>query len=445
MARRSVRSVRWRVTLAATLVTAVAVLLGGWFIVRTVDRTLLERAESARERVVAEVVRRIEAGADPTEVSLPPPSTPMYIQVQDLDGDVLVAGSNVPFTIPVERDTFTAAGQEVAISSAVADGPTGRVNVVAAYPLSEVERSVETLRNSLWIGLPLLVGLVAAVAWVATGRALRPVDAIRAEVDAITGSTLHRRVPEPATDDEVARLARTMNAMLDRLEAASDRQRQFVADASHELRTPVSTLRAELEVALQYPERADWPATARSLLAEEERLETLIADLLLLAQLDETDPVGSGATVDVGAIAREEAARANRSGVTVDVACDHDASLTVTGSPGLLARAISNLVSNAVRHARTCVEVSTARRDGRVRVIVDDDGAGIPAGARAEVFERFTRLEEGRARDHGGAGLGLPIARRIVERHSGSLQLEDAPLGGARLVIDLPAADRAAR
>jgi signal transduction histidine kinase len=442
MTARSVRSVRWRVTFTATVVTGAAVFVGGWFIVRTVDRTLIQRAEDAREGVVEEVVRRIEAGQDPTRVALPSASAPMFIQIQAVDGDLILGDRDIAL-LPIGQETFLTEGQEMAITSGVADGPSGRVNVIAASPLSDVERSVETLRNSLWIGLPALVGMVAAVAWVATGRALRPVDAIRSEVDAITGSTLHRRVPEPGTEDEIARLARTMNAMLDRLEVASDRQRQFVADASHELRSPVAALRAELEVALQYPERADWPATARALLAEEDRLEQLIADLLLLARLDETDPVGSGEVVDLAETIRDEAERVHRDGVAVSVSSDGSGSATVSGSGGLLARAVGNLLSNAVRHARTNVEIAARARDGRVRVLVDDDGTGIAPGARDEVFERFTRLEEGRSRDGGGAGLGLPIARRVVERHGGTLRIDDAPLGGARLVIDLPAADRA--
>ena len=150
----------------------------------------------------------------------------------------------------------------------------------------------------LRFGLPALVALVAAVAYVLVGRALRPVEAIRAEVDAITGSTLHRRVSEPPTDDEIGRLARTMNAMLDRLDTAATRQRQFVADASHELRSPVAAIRTGLEVARRKADRANWPAVADTALAEESKLEALLDDLLLLANHDENGaphpPPGAG-------------------------------------------------------------------------------------------------------------------------------------------------------
>jgi signal transduction histidine kinase len=156
------------------------------------------------------------------------------------------------------------------------DTPSGRLTVTSAAPVDQVARSVDALRERLWIGLPALIALVAAVAWVLVGRALRPVDAMRAEVDEITGSTMHRRVPEPATGDEIGRLARTMNAMLSRLDATATRQRRFVSDASHELRSPVAAIRTSLEVARRKPDRADWPAVADTALAEEARLEALL-------------------------------------------------------------------------------------------------------------------------------------------------------------------------
>ncbi|MDD9370421.1 MAG: histidine kinase dimerization/phospho-acceptor domain-containing protein, partial [Acidimicrobiales bacterium] len=163
------------------------------------------------------------------------------------------------------------------------DAPEGPMTVVAAVPIDQLAGTVDTLRRGLSFGLPALIAVVAALAWVLVGRALRPVEAIRAEVDAITGSTMHRRVPVSSTGDEIGRLAHTMNAMLGRLDAAATRQRQFVSDASHELRSPVAALRTCLEVAGRRPDRADWPAVVDTALAEESRLEALLDDLLLLA------------------------------------------------------------------------------------------------------------------------------------------------------------------
>jgi signal transduction histidine kinase len=189
--------------------------------------------------------------------------------------------------------------------------------------VDEVRRSVDALRRALVWGLPTVVVLVGGVAWLLVGRALRPVEAIRAEVEAIGGATMHRRVPEPGGHDEIGRLARTMNAMLARLEAAAVERRRFVSDASHELRSPVAAIRTDLEVALIEGDDADWPTVARAVLGEEGRLERLLDDLLVLAAGDETGPTGPGAAaplaapatadpVDVTSVVRAEAARARR-------------------------------------------------------------------------------------------------------------------------------------
>ena len=324
-----------------------------------------------------------------------------------------------------------------------ADTPTGRYTVVAAVPIDEVQRSVDAVTQALWVALPVLVGVVALAAWWFVGRALRPVEAIRAQAAAIGGATIHRRVPEPDTDDEIGRLARTMNAMLARLEAASTRQRQFVSDASHELRSPVAAIRADLEVALAEGEAADWPDVARAALAEEHRLERLLADLLLLASADEAAPRSPGRPVDLAAVVADEAGRPRRVPVEV-VGAGRPA--PVAGSEAQLARVVTNLVDNAARHARAevrvTVAVAPARRGApaRARVTVDDDGPGVPPGDRRRVFERFTRLDDARSRDEGGAGLGLAVVRSIVERHGGAVWVEDSPLGGARLVVEMPPA-----
>jgi signal transduction histidine kinase len=307
--------------------------------------------------------------------------------------------------------------------------------VVVASPLDGVQRSINTMKGSLLTAFPFVVALVAMVAWLVVGRALQPVEAMRREVEVITANTMHRRVPEPRTSDEISRLAHTMNAMLDRLETSAAQQRQFVADASHELRSPIATIRAELEVALRAGERADWPRVAEGVLEEENRLEMLVADLLLLASVDEQMLPVDEAPVDLSAVVGGEAARARRIAVTMLPS----GAAFVAGRADQLARVAGNLLDNAARFAHETVQVSVMSDGDRVRVIVDDDGPGIAPHDRQRVFERFTRLDQSRARNAGGAGLGLALAKGIVERHRGMIRIDDSPLGGARAIVELPA------
>ena len=310
----------------------------------------------------------------------------------------------------------------------------GTVTLVAERSLAEVDDTVANITSALLVGVPLLFALVAGLTWWIAGRALRPVEAIRAEAAAITGSTLHRRVPEPSSDDEVGRLARTMNSMLDRLEETSLRQRRFVSDASHELRSPVAAIRAQVEVAMRRGDSADWPEVGRRVLDEDERLEQAVAELLELARAEEgaaIDPV----EVDLDEIVLEECARVRR----VPVDTSGVSAGRVLGSAPQLARVVRNLLDNACRHAESKVAVTLGTRDGSVWMVVDDDGPGIPSEDRSRVFDRFTRLDEGRARDVGGVGLGLSMGHAIVERHGGVVTADAAPLGGARFVVRLPA------
>ena len=270
--------------------------------------------------------------------------------------------------------------------------------------------------------------------------ALRPVEAIRAEVDAITGSTMHRRVPEPPIGDEIGRLARTINAMLDRLDTTATRQRQFIADAAHELRSPVAAIRTGLEVARRKADHANWSAVADAALAEESKLEALLDDLLLLATHDESGAFAHHPEpVNLSALTSAEAQRPRR--VPVDVALPDTNATTepvvIPGADEQLARMLGNLVDNAARHAATAVHIDLATHDDIVRLSVDDDGAGIPPGDRERVFERFTRLDKSRAHDRGGSGLGLAVVRSIVTRHQGHVWVEDSPMGGARFVVEL--------
>ncbi|KAB2344081.1 sensor histidine kinase [Actinomadura rudentiformis] len=280
-----------------------------------------------------------------------------------------------------------------------------------------------------------LAALVAWTTWQVVGRTLRPVEEIRLQLAEISGSDLARRVPEPPGADEIAHLARTANETLDRLEKSVTRQRQFASDAAHELRTPITGLRVNLEDLAMYPDDTDIPAATQAALRATDRLESIVADLLLLAR------IGTGAAVqeeiDLAELVRAEVA--TRTG-SADVRTRLTPGLTVTGVRLQLARLLGNLLDNAERHTKQTIDVEVGRDNedfGLASLIVADDGPGIPREDRERVFDRFTRLDPARSRGSGGAGLGLAIARDIALAHGGSLRIEDSQQG-ARFVLRLP-------
>jgi len=337
-----------------------------------------------------------------------------------------------PLVLSAWNERLTSDDESYRVVGLTEQTPSGPVRVFAAASLETVSDNMTELQIELAVGLPLVLAVVALISWQVVGRALRPVESIRAQVAEIGGSGhIDRRIPEPAGHDEVWRLARTMNEMLQRLQEAAGRQRQFVADASHELRSPLASLRTQLEVGRDYAHRDDDGIDDQ--LAEVERMERLVGDLLLLAKTDERRLVVRSRPVDLRGVVLDEAERARAQGrVRLDTAAVTAA--TVNGDPEGLAQVVRNLLENATRYARERVELTLAEHDGRVELSVADDGPGIPAEARERVFERFARLDEGRTRDAGGAGLGLAIVRELVQAHGGSVTVG----GGARFVVTLP-------
>jgi signal transduction histidine kinase len=241
----------------------------------------------------------------------------------------------------------------------------------------------------------------------------------------------------PPTDDEVARLAETMNGMLDRLDGAAARQRRFVSDASHELRSPLATIRTTVDVASSRPDEVDWLSVAKTVTTESERLGALIDDLLALARLDEG---GAGVTedVDLDELVLADVARLRAMGH--DVGTTAVGAARVRGDRRLLERAVRNLLDNAARHARSRIDVAVRADGGVTQLVVDDDGPGISPTDREQVFERFTRVDEGRARNDGGGGLGLALVRAVAEHHGGSAVASSSPYGGARIELRLQGA-----
>ncbi|WTL07408.1 HAMP domain-containing histidine kinase [Kribbella sp. NBC_01505] len=305
----------------------------------------------------------------------------------------------------------------------------GEVKVMAGAELATARDAVSTVSRSMLIGLPLLLAVVALVTWMVTRRALAPVEAIRSELAGITAARdLRRRVPVPESHDEVARLARTTNDTLTALEASVAQQRGFVADASHELRSPIASLRTQLEVAAAHPELLELD----ELIADTVRLQHLAADLLLLARLDAGDHPDPE-RIHVSDLVRD-AIDGRRATMVLD------AEPVVLGNKNRLTRILGNLLDNAERHTGRQVRVVVSSTGGEAVIQVQDDGPGVPEGDRDRIFERFVRLDDARSRDEGGAGLGLAIARDLAQAHGGTLTARTSPLGGASFDLHLPLA-----
>ncbi|WP_405711886.1 HAMP domain-containing histidine kinase [Streptomyces xanthophaeus] len=444
-------SIRARTAAAAALAMAAVLAAGGLWLHSLLRANLLDnttgRTELAARKVAAQLDGRTLPGG-----RLPAPEGGVDLVLVRDEAGRTVATSGDPKEIPdlgplrpdPDTDSRSAVlpparpGQErrvvVAVEAPGLPGVHGASTVYAMTVLGDVDDATRAVAVGLLAGAPPLIGFAAALAWWVTGHALRPVTAIRTELAAVTASELDRRVPDPGGADEIAQLARTVNDTLDRLERSDARQRQFTADASHELRNPLAAVRSRLEVALamDHPDRESVAAA----LADAERLQGIAADLLLLARLDGGPPPRTE-PVDLALLAAEDLAR--RQEPPVPLRLDAEAPVPASGDPARLERALANLVDNALRHARTQVVVRAAGSpDGRALLEVTDDGPGIPEADRERVFERFVRLDANRARTGGGTGLGLAIAREIARAHGGDVRALPGPAGGARLVLHLP-------
>lgn len=310
----------------------------------------------------------------------------------------------------------------------VSPDATLRVHVVV---LPHTTKAITGSVNSLLLraGLVSLV-LISAITYFTVRIALRPVEAIRVATASVTASDPRERVSVPATGHEITALATTINTTLQRLDDAAAQQRRFIADAAHELRSPLTTLLASLEVALAYPERTDWPAAVTTAARQTRRLQALAEDLLLLARLDARAPTADRGPVDLAALVSQLAERQERPpDRPVTFTTDTTGPAYVHGKPDDYERLLRNLVDNATRHAASRVQVTVQSEDQQIILSVHDDGLGIPAENAERVFERFVRLDDARSRDRGGTGLGLPIARELAHHHRGTLVLVPSDTG----------------
>jgi signal transduction histidine kinase len=439
------RSVRARTTLGAGVVVLAALVIGAVAFVVVLRLVLLDGVRTSAEAGLEQVSSRVEAdgaaavtGYEDVLVQVIGDGGAVLAHGEDADGAALPTADESRWTHDGERWLLVADDVELPGG--------GEATLVYGTTLDQADTAARTAVVLLAVGVPVLVLLLVAVTWAVTGRSLRPVERMRTEVETIRAARPDARVEVPDTGDEVARLASTMNAMLDRLERSAESQRRFVSDASHELRSPIASIRQHAEVAVAHPERTEVADLADVVRSEAVRLQDLVTGLLELSRLDEGG-IRTRRPVDLDDLALDAVARARarsaagvapaRDGAAPAVRVDGSAisAARVLGDERVLAGVVRNLVDNAVRHASTRVAVSLAEHDGSAVLMVDDDGTGVPEDERERVFERFVRLDEARSRDAGGAGLGLAIVRDAVRAHGGDTTVVTSPLGGARFVV----------
>jgi signal transduction histidine kinase len=443
--RRSFGTVRVRTTAVAVIVVGVALVVAAVAMVVLLRRSLTADVGAAAELRAEAVADAL--GSEDEEAALSAGGEDEFVQVVDSSGKVVASSDNLAGeeavarlrpggserleAVPFDDDPFLV----IAISGEEAGAP---LVVMAGRSLEEVTESTSAVVGLLAAGVPLLLLIVGLVEWRIIGRALAPVESIRSEVEAISTRELHRRVPDPPGTDEIARLATTMNRMLARLERGQERERRFVSDASHELRSPVTTIRQHAEVALAHPDGTSLEELAEVVLEEDVRLQKLVEDLLLLSRMDEGSLTPSWGPVDLDDLVFEEAERARGvRNLRVDVS--RVSAGRVSGDRRKLATIVRNLTDNAARHASGAVAFSLGREGDDVVLGIEDDGNGIPPDERERIFERFVRLEEARDRDSGGSGLGLAIVAEIAQVHGARVSVQAGDLGGARFEVRFPA------
>jgi len=450
------RSLRARVTLASSAGLALALALAAVLLVNALRASLIRGLDLSARQGAVEVAALIDQNRLPSPVPVAPGT--LTIQVLDASGRITNVSPGADRLVPLlpraeaeaaarSGQARTLAGPPLGLPSLIrvlAVGAAGHHVVIAAVSYAEVRDSLATLVKVLAVGTPLLFALLALATWLLTGYTLQPIAALRRGAAEVTETGVPRDLPVPPARDEVRSLAITLNDMLSRLADAQQRQRDLVSDTAHELRSPIASIRAQLEVALDHPDGLDWTETARDVHADTLRLARLTEDLLLLARLDgqhlRTRPI------DLAAMCESVAARYATARVPVRAeaaAPDLNKRCVVAGDQDALARLLVNLLDNAVRHAASRVCVSVREEGGWAVLTVTDDGPGIPPEDAERVFGRFARLDDARARagedspGDEGAGLGLAIVRSTAEAHGGSVSLGDA-WPGLRAVVRLP-------
>ena len=467
------RGLRARVTLTAALGLIIAFTAADLLLFNALRVSLTRSVDDSARSGAVEVQALINANRGlPNPVPVPEDIT---IQVLSPAGAITNVSSEADRLVPIvslaQARALADGGGAVQVRGAPFDMPSllrvvvvpanGGQLVIAAVPFSEASGSLSVVARALVIFTPVLFLVFTGAIWLVTGSTLRPISALRRGAARVTATAMPSDLPVPEARDEVRNLALTLNDMLSRLAEAQQRQRALVSDTAHELRSPIASIRTQLEVALDFPATQDWETTARDVHADVLRLAQLAEDLLLLARLDEqagpagqTGQTARGQSVDLAELCRSVVCRYADASVPVTVVVPETTAqgegVVVAGDRARLDRLIVNLVDNAVRYAKSSVVISVSRNGSWAELAVSDDGPGIPAADRERAFNRFARLDDARSRDGdeaGGAGLGLAIVRATAQAYGGMAVLEPAtPAGdlagsatGLRAVVRLPA------
>lgn len=448
-------SVRTRISLAAGLLSCLALIVISVVIVRMVEGDVRVSAERAlSDALQTEANQRLgQSATQQTAFDLTVDGQHYELGIFDelsggnAGGDLFIDGE--PFAL-LELDLRTnrvvsvsdptsglpisdeAVVDELqALTFDVLDIDGGQV-LVGASAMEEIDAATAAIRRALAIVVPLLVVLTVAGAWMVAGRTLRPVRHMAAQAATISSTSLGRRVPVAPGRDEVAELGLVVNAMLDRLEVSDRRQREFSGDASHELRSPLTTIRAAAEAIAERPDAEKTESRAESIVAEADRMEGLIADLLALARAELPRPSDS---VDLVDLVRDIAPDRFEG--------DSAQSAVVPGDAGQLRRAIENLLDNAYRYGDGTVVVGVHQENDQIRLTVENDGPPVPEDQLDRIFERFARIDDARSRGTGGAGIGLALVKAIALRHGATLAADQSPtLGGARFTLTFACPNR---
>ena len=450
MSRFAIRGVRARATFVATGVVAVVLVVASALFVLLLSRELRHSLTDVAQQQAKDVAAQLQGGVSAARLPSLVGGEEALVQIVDGSGTVVAGSPSVDGVGPLvaarpapdDSETTYVKHLEieesdphvvVALGVATADGP---VTVITAQSLEGVEEASSVVTRMLAIGCPLVLILVAGTSYWLTGRALAPVAAMRLRVSEISSADEDADIPVSGAGDEISRLAETMNAMLARLRAAAQTQRRFVSDASHELRSPLTTIQAAHEIALAHCEQVDWRATSEETLSETRRMDRLVSDLLLLAKVDERGLPLNRQNVDLDDLIVADAHRLRR---TTDLIVGTEIqAVQLQGDRHHLERLFRNLTDNAARYAATTITLRLAKQRDHAVIEISDDGPGIPADERTRVFDRFVRLGESRDRASGGTGLGLSIVAQIVAAHGGTVDI--APSGvGTKVVVVLPA------
>jgi len=441
----SISSVRFRTTVASVVVVGVALFGASLWLIQHQRSSLTAGFESTALLRAQDLSSALKEGTLPTNLAVQYEDS-SFLQVVNEKGDVVASSVNITGEKSLELEIPASQTSAVYTLSNLPAGDSDfrvvglRVQsaaenfiIISGVSLEQVTNGVSSLTYSLLVAMPVLLFLIGLLTWIVVGMAFRPVEDITRMVFEITAHDLHRRVPQPNSNDEISYLAKTMNNMLERLEKSDQQQRAFIGDVSHELRSPLASVQAQLEVHVLHPETAPSAQVVNEVLEEVSRMNHLINDMLLLATVEKERISTSFEYLSLDEVVLREVKKIYEI-TTLKINFSNVHPVQVFGSERHLARLLRNLLENAARYATANVSVSLTKTDLGAQLRIDDDGLGIPAAERESVFHRFARLDESRTRGDGGVGLGLAIVRKIANIHHATVRIEDNDPGAAFIV-----------